>query len=81
MKLFPYQKKLIALNISLLRYKEIQEYLKNKNVDLNHCYRKGFRLFRWLEQGKAGYSVCWLSDVSMQGLFDNPELFLQSLGD
>ena len=81
MKLFPYQKKLIALNIPEQKYKEMQDYLKNKNIDLAHCYRKGFRLFKWLDAGRAGYSVCWLSDINIQLLFNNPELFLKELED
>jgi hypothetical protein len=77
MKKFPYQKKLETLNITEEKYKEMQEYLQNSNIDLSHVLRKGFRLFKW-NKG-ASYSVCWLSDINMKMLFDNPELFLESL--
>jgi hypothetical protein len=78
MKKFPYQKKLEYLNITEQKYKEIQDYLTLKGIDLSHVYNKGFRLFKWIENNPA-YSVCWLSDQNMIKLFDNPESFLKSL--
>ncbi len=79
MKKFPYQKKLEALNITEEKYKEMQEYLQNKNIDFNHVFKKGFRLFKWIEGSTCGYSTCWLSDIHMLSLFENPDLFLETL--
>jgi hypothetical protein len=81
MKKFLYQKKLAILNISEDQYKNMQEYLKNSNIDLSHVSGRGFRLFKWIKSdpGSAGFGVCWLHDEDMKGLFNNPELFLESL--
>ena len=78
MKKFLYQKKLVLLNISEDQYKDMQEYLQNSNIDLSYVSGRGFRLFKWIEN-KPACSTCWLSDESMKNLFNNPELFLESL--
>jgi hypothetical protein len=77
-KKFLYQKKLSLLNITECQYKEMQEYLKNSDIDLSHVSGRGFRLFKWIEN-KPACSTCWLSDENIRNLFNNPELFLESL--
>ena len=72
-KLFPYQKRLIDLGISLAEYKAMQERLLYYGIDLNHVHNKGFRLF--ILNADASYTLCWLND-DIKDLFTNLDYYL-----